>query len=149
VPSSEPLRVVLDANVLFSGCAFESGNSRKIINYILRHKVCLVTCTYIISEVVEHLLEKDKQTSIPEFYRVLAEGYLETVESPSRDDITANLYLVPADPKDVPVVLTAINSHADCIISGDHHLNAGDVTTQAIDTLIRVFTPHDFLDTMI
>lgn len=55
------IRIVLDANVLFSGCAFKSGNPRKILDLVAKHKVALVINKYIVEEVnVDYLISSDK-----------------------------------------------------------------------------------------
>ena len=144
--SGARIRIVLDANVLFSGCAFnEGGYPRQILDLVAKREVCLVINGYIISEVVDHLIEKNKRESVRWFSSFLSTALVDTVSTPSPDQVKANLYLVPRDPKDVPIVLTAINSNVDYLISGDGHINSHNESTHHIDKLVSVLTPKEFI----
>lgn len=71
---------------------------------------------------------------------------VELVAVPSPNQVESNLHLVPRDPKDVPIVITALNSNADYLVSGDKHINSHDESTIHIDSLITVLTPKEFIE---
>jgi len=78
--SGARIRIVLDANVLFSGCAFnEGGYPRQILDLVAKREVCLVINGYIISEVVDHLIEKNKRESVRWFSSFLSTALVDTV----------------------------------------------------------------------
>ena len=55
--------------------------------------------------------------------------------------LDTNLFVIPADPKDEPVLACALDGQADLIVSGDQHL-----LTLADYRGIRILTVRQFLE---
>jgi len=116
------IRAVLDANVVVSAYLNIGGKPAQILSLARRNIVEICLSPQIILEIIETLLKprlvrihKDKREDILAFAEALAEIV----------DITPGMLevdAVKADPDDNKIVACAVESHADFIISGDHHL---------------------------
>jgi predicted nucleic acid-binding protein len=132
--------VMVDANTLFSGCAWA-----RFPYEVLRHAVLgdyqLVLSPQIIAEAREAI-----QEIVPKEERRLdetlsASGY-EQVAAPTQAEIDVNLQLVPRDPKDVHVALAAINAQVALLVSLDKDLTAPH---EPVHQHLKVLLPAVFL----
>ena len=134
------LRVLVDANTLFSGCAWA-----RFPYEVLRHAVVgdyrLVLSPQIITEAREALqaIAPHEERRLDEI--LSASGY-ESVDTPTQEDIIAHRTLVPRDPKDVHVALAAIKAKVDVLVSLDK-----DLTTpgEPVHQYLKVLLPAVFL----
>lgn len=126
------MRIMIDTNVLLSALVFKSTKLAEMIEYIIK-KHSLVLCSYVIEESKEVIRRK-----APKYIGVLDKFLLkisfEMVYKPS--DMT----LAPKirDEKDMPVIVSAIVSDVDVLITGDK-----DFADLSIERL-EILTPAEF-----
>lgn len=142
----EIYRIVLDSNVIFSGIHSKTGIPATLLDLVAKGEVILILTEYIIDEVLKTLSKYQMHESIIWFNAFISQALVEKVPIPSELQVEQNLNMVPRDPNDVVIVLTAINSEVDFLISGDRDLNSHDESTKEIDALVNVLNPKEFLD---
>ena len=131
------LRAVLDTNVYLSGLLF-GGKPAAMVSEGLIGTYRIVCSVPILSELREKLEEKfgwsSKET------QSLLQSLLPAM---AIVDIPGTLRAVPADPKDNPIVETALVGYAGHIVTGDTHLlrigQYRDITIVSIDQFSRLF----------
>ncbi len=129
------MRVLIDTNVLFSAILFPDGQTAKAFEKCLTfHEI--VIPSYVIEE-LKRVVEKKlphRLKDIDNFLKSLTFECAYTPESPKE-----NLFYI-RDPKDYPVLYTAIIENVDILLTGD---------TDFKDTEIErpeILTPKEFLD---
>ncbi len=128
------MRVVLDANVLIAD-AIASGTCRLVV----RH--CLATHEVVLSD---HILEEVRRTLVRKLE--LSTVFTDTAVSLLRG---RSLVVEPAtvdprecrDPKDLPVLGTAVAGAADCLVTGDK-----DLLVLGSFRGVTILSPADFRD---
>jgi predicted nucleic acid-binding protein len=134
------LRVMVDANTLFSGCVWA-----RFPYEVLRHAVLgdyqLVLSPQIIAEARE-AIQDVAPTEEKRLDETLAAADYAEVPTPTQEAIDANLALVPRDPKDVHVALAAMQAGVDYLISLDKDLTAPH---EPVHQHLNVLLPAKFL----
>jgi uncharacterized protein len=135
-------RIFLDSNVIISGLLSTKGAPRIILDLLCLHLPNLqgVTGAYNMMEIERNLARKLPAT-LPVFREYLPRMDLEIVPLPKCEELRP-WFGITAD-KDVPVIVSAINSKADFLVTGD----MGDFSgLMARDDLpFRVLTPAEFV----
>ena len=130
------LRSVLDTNVYLSGILF-GGRPAALVNEGLFGAYRIVCSIPILSELREKL-EGKFGWSTKETQSLLQS----LIPAMSIVDIPGTLHAVPADPKDNPIVETALIGNAGHIVTGDAHLlrlrQYDDVHIVTIDEFFRL-----------
>lgn len=129
------MRVMVDTNILFSAIIFPKGQAAKAFTHcLLNHE--LVISTYVINELKQVLKKKkpEKLSAIDDFFEKLSFELAYT-----SDNIETELFSI-RDPKDYPVLYTAIIENVDILISGDKDFKDTDVTHP------EILTPQEFLE---
>lgn len=131
----ERTRIVLDTNVLISAIVF-GGPPRKILERVIAGKVNCSLSFAILDELRDVLLRPKFGFSPQQAATVIEElqGICEIL-NPSR-----RVRVIKADPDDNRILECAIESKADCIVSGDTHL-----LTLGRYKDIPILTPSDYL----
>jgi putative PIN family toxin of toxin-antitoxin system len=111
------VRVVADANILVSA-VIADGAPRKFLRRAISQDVELVLSLPILQEFVEVLRRPKFRMTEAEIDRAL--GAL--IQIATVIEVLSRRRVVQADPDDDVVVNTAIDGHADWIVSGDKHL---------------------------
>ena len=136
------MRVVLDTNILISALITKGTPPDRLYQAWLRNEIELATSTAQLAELTEVLAR-------PRLHKFLeadeAAAIVENIDT--RALVLAKLPLVrlSRDPKDNPVLATAIAAKADLIVSGDqrHMLSLGEVegipVVTAREALERIF----------
>ncbi len=116
------MRVMVDTNVLFSAILFPNGQAAKTLNKCLTQYE-LVIPSYVIDELKRAVNRKfpDKIHSIDLFFEKLSFEFVYTPEK-----IRQGLFRI-RDPKDYPILYTAIVENVDVLISGDEDFKDTDV----------------------
>ncbi|CAN5684368.1 putative toxin-antitoxin system toxin component, PIN family [soil metagenome] len=125
-------KVLIDTNVWFSAIAF-GGTPESVVKYCLEH--CrVITGQYLLDELAVVLRDK---LSAPNKWknRILALIKQKTL-SP---DVPLVQYEV-RDPKDSPIVATAIHARCGCIITGDL-----DLLELGVVESVTIVTPTEFI----
>ena len=128
------MRVVLDANVLIAD-AIASGTCRRVVRHCLaRHEVVL--SDYILDEVRRTLVRKfELSTVFTDTAVSLLRGRSFVVEPATVDPRECR------DPKDLPVLGTAVAGGADCLVTGDE-----DLLVLGSFRGVTILRPGDFRD---
>lgn len=128
------MRIMIDTNVLLSALIFKSTKLAELIEYITE-KYTLVLCSYIIEEANAVITRKSPKYSTA-LDRFLLKISFEMVYTPSDITIAPNM----RDEKDIPIIVSAIASDVDILITGDK-----DFADLAIERP-EILTPSEFLN---
>lgn len=128
------MRIMIDTNVLLSALVFKSTKLAQLIEYIIE-KHTLVLCSYVIEEAYVVITRKSQKYKVA-LDRFLLNASFEMVYTPMDTTIAP----VVKDEKDIPVIVSAIASDVDVLITGDK-----DFANLAIDRP-EVLTPSEFLN---
>jgi putative PIN family toxin of toxin-antitoxin system len=126
---------MIDTNILVSAILFPNSKLSLLIWDITeRHE--LILCSHIIEEVhiVFERKFKDKIKYLEEF---LSELNYELIYTPKKFDMSK--YPSIRDPKDLPILISAINGNVDILVTGDKDFHDIDID------LPDIMTPSDYL----
>lgn len=125
---------MVDTNVLISTILFPEGQAAKCL-YKCITKYELVIPSYVIDELKRVVRKKfpDKMQAIDKFFETLSYELAYTPEK-----IQADLFKI-RDPKDYPILYTALIENVDLLISGDKDFKATNVTHP------EILSPTEFL----
>jgi putative PIN family toxin of toxin-antitoxin system len=136
-----PIKAVLDTHVLISGLLAESGPPRQAFDAWLEDHCILVTCLYLIEELV-HVVS---YPPIAERLRLDGEELAAFVAALlSKAELTPGDLRLPGvtrDPKDDAIVACAVEGEADYIVSCDQDL----LILEEYEG-IQVVTPRQFVE---
>jgi uncharacterized protein len=117
------LRVVLDTNVFISSLLSAQGLPAQVLNAWREGKYMLVTSPPIIGEIVDVLesprISKKYSIRPADIKQIVDLLETDTIIVPGRAVVAG---AVPKDPRDEIFLACAVDSNADCIVSGDSHL---------------------------
>lgn len=134
------IRIVLDTNLFVSALLKPGSNPDIILHWVKDEKVLLLMSESIcheISRVLTYPKIRKRLTASDEELKNFVQ-LLGTVAIITPG--TLNLPPIDADPDDTKYLVCAVEGHADCIVSGDHHL-----TDLVMYRGIRIVTPIDFI----
>jgi predicted nucleic acid-binding protein len=140
-----PLRVMVDANVLIAGSAYPRW-PHEVLRHALTGDFQLVLCPLIIEQARSYLRRRSG-AGIERLESFLVLSHYEAVPDATADQIRDNKDLV-RDVTDVPIALSAIQSHVDCLVSEDKDLSARDETTARLREMLCVRISGTFLREM-
>jgi putative PIN family toxin of toxin-antitoxin system len=131
------MRILVDTNTLLSALLFPRGTTAEAFDLLLqRHR--LVLCTYVINE-AKTVVER----KFPGYSRALSLFLnsldFEVAYTPTDIEFDSSLM---RDPKDVPILMTAIREDVDIILTGDkdfHALNLEKPKVLNAKTFIKRF----------
>lgn len=111
-------RVFLESNVILSGLISSKGAPRIILDILSLNLSFLVGLTgeYNLIEIERNVLKKLPQ-AVPVYKEYLSKLNLRTIPLPSKEDLIR--FSGHVEPKDVPVLVSAINGEADFLVTGD------------------------------
>ena len=112
------MRVMIDTNVIVSAIYNPKSKPAEVLRHVCE-KYELVLCDYIIAECYDVIMRKFPQHT-PVFNKLLAMLGYELVAAPRKG-------FEMSDPKDSPILNSAIIADVDVIISGDKHFLALDI----------------------
>ena len=129
------MKVMVDTNVLFSAILFPGGQAAKAFTHcLLWHE--LVIPTYVIDE-LKRVVAKKYPKNIAAIDSFLEKLSFNLVYTPEK--IESELFRI-RDPKDYPVLYTAIVENVDVLISGDNDFKDTDITHP------EIVSPKEFLE---
>ena len=120
------MRVMIDTNILFSAILFPSSTPAQALRKLCQEDT-LVICDYVIDELFDAIGRK-RPDLFADTEVLLAELQYEAVIAPR-----APQKLI-SDPKDAPILNSAIIADVDVIISGDKHFISLDMERPKILT---------------
>jgi putative PIN family toxin of toxin-antitoxin system len=135
------VRVFLDSNVILSGLFSDRGAPRIILDILSLNLSFItgITGRYNIMEIERNLRTKLPE-AIPVYKEYIAKLNLRIIPVPAMEEVIK--YAGATSPKDVPVLVSAIKSKADYLITGDKK-DFGKLTT---DYPFKITSPSDFLE---
>lgn len=129
------MRIMVDTNVLFSAILFPNGQAAKVLNKCLTEYE-LVIPSYVIEELKRVVNKKfpDRLNCIDLFFEKLS---FELVYTPEK--IKQGLFRI-RDPKDYPILYTAIIENVDVLVTGDEDFKDTDVNHP------EILSPTEFMN---
>jgi len=129
------MRVMIDTNILVSAILFPNSSMSTLIwDITMKHE--LVICSYTIDE-LHMVFERKFEKKIPCLELFLSELSYELIYTPKKFDKSE--YPDIRDPKDLPILVSAINSDVEVFITGDKDFHAVDIEVP------RMMTASEFL----
>jgi putative PIN family toxin of toxin-antitoxin system len=130
------MRIMIDTNVLISAALFPNSQISLLINKVtVTHE--LILCSYIIDELHEifHRKFKDRIYLLDKFLYKLA---YELIYTPT--DIKSAEYPEIRDKEDLPILVSALLSDVDILITGDKDFFDVDMDKP------EILTPREYLE---
>ena len=131
------LRVFIDSNILVSAVLSSSSLSSKLLTLLIEEHH-LIICSYSIAE-VSAVISRKFPNHIAKWENFLTTLEFEIAYTPS--DLSAVRVPPIRDPKDIPILVSAMISQPDIFITGDL-----DFYTPEIQKHFTLMTPGDFLN---
>ncbi|AHF10061.1 MULTISPECIES: putative toxin-antitoxin system toxin component, PIN family [Dehalobacter] len=130
------LRVFVDSNILISAVLSESSIASKLLTLLIEQHH-LIICSYSITEISE-VIERKFPKIIRKWDKFLTTLEFEIAYTPS--DLSTVTVPYIRDPKDLPILVSAIVAQPDIVVTGDL-----DFHTPEIQELFTIMMPIDFL----
>jgi putative PIN family toxin of toxin-antitoxin system len=137
------LRVVLDSSVLISAFLTPRGTCAELLRRAASGAFVICLSPELLEDMVTPLLRAAKLQELYQYDRqqvaAFCEGLMRAAEQVT--DLPELPDAVPLDPKDNPIVATAVKAHADFLVTGDrkHLLSLGSYGE------VRIISPREFL----
>lgn len=128
------MRIMIDTNVLLSALVFKSTKLAQLIEYITENHT-LVLCSYVIEEAYVVITRKS-----PKYKAALDRFFLNLSFEMVYTPMDTTMAPVMKDEKDIPVIVSAIASDVDVLVTGDK-----DFANLAI-ARPEVLTPSELLN---
>jgi len=136
------IRVFLDANVYFAGCASSTGASALILQLALKGRIRVTASRLVLREAERNLRHKRPPKDLEAFHRFLKHAKLRMIPAPPESAWAK--YEGVIHPKDVPVLAAAVAAKVDYLITLDRrHFLTKSVSDQVPKPAILI--PGDFL----
>ncbi len=128
------MRIMVDTNVLFSAILFPQGRAAEALSHCIREHE-LVICSYVLDELKRVVRKKfpSRLSDLDTFFEKLS---FELVYTP--EHIEKALFSI-RDPKDYPILYTAVIENVDVLLSGDDDFSDTGLTHP------EIVTPAEFL----
>jgi putative PIN family toxin of toxin-antitoxin system len=129
------LKFLVDTNVLISAALFPSGKVSKVMSYILETHD-LVLCSFSIEEARTVFDRKfsEKRSALDRFLNGIEFTHFQTPAT-----IDPSIFPIIRDPKDTPILASAILAGSDILLTGDKDFQDLDIEKPLI------FTPSEYL----
>ena len=134
--------IFLDSSALFAGVISTSGAARALLELGEYEDIDLTINEFVVLETERSIAVKSPH-SIPHLRSIIAKSIANIIRDPSPQEIRENLYLI-SDPNDIPIILSAIRSKADFLVTHDHKHFLDDPKVAELSGL-RIGTPGDAL----
>jgi putative PIN family toxin of toxin-antitoxin system len=139
------MRVMCDTNILVREVISPRGPAAELVRLIARDHL-LVTSLYVLSELYEVLrrpkIRKLHRLRDVKIRRIVSRLYSLATVVPLPTPVPV---AVPHDPKDNPIVVTAVAGHAEILCTRDRHLHEPSVVTLCASQGIRVLREAELL----
>jgi putative PIN family toxin of toxin-antitoxin system len=138
-------RAVLDSSVLVSAFLTPHGSVVRLLREPARSRYELFLSEFILAETAEVLLRRGKLGRFASYADEDVRDYIRWLLTQARmvTDLP-ELRVVANDPKDDPIIATAVAAKADYLVTGDraHLLPIGEYRG------VRILSPRQFLETL-
>lgn len=139
------LKVFLDANVFFAAASSPSGGSSLIIELAAKQKIKPFTVAHVLKEAERNILKKLDDNAIQRHYENLINSspVIQPLGHISLHTINSFRGVVPD--KDIPVLIGAVMSNPDYLITLDKKHFLKNAKLVAIPFQFKIVNPGDFL----
>lgn len=134
--ASNPLRLFVDSNILISAILSATSTAAQVLKVIIEEHQ-LILCSYSLTE-VSRVIERKFPSLVAKWDAFLTTLEFELSYTPS--DLTTIRSPHIRDPKDLPILVSALLAQPDLLITGDQ-----DFHSEEIADVIEVCTPAEFL----
>lgn len=130
------MRIFVDTNILISSILFPKGKTAEVFSYILKNHTVIIS-TYSIDECKNVFKREfpDDENKIQTFFDSLK---FELFKTPKK--INASKFPEIRDKNDLPILVSAILSDADILLTGDKDFEAIQIEKPL------VFSPNRYFD---
>ena len=140
--SNNPLRVMVDANVLIAGSVWP-----RFPYAVLQHAVAgdfkLVLSSLVIAE-THRRITLSFPDNVWRLTKILTLSNYEEVPNPSKGDVQAQAQLL-RDATDIPIALAAIEAQVDFLVTQDRDFTDRDESTKELHRRLNIILPGTFL----
>ena len=132
------MKVMIDTNIIISAALFPNGRAAQAFFKALNPPYQPLVCDYIVDELHRKFREKfpERVTEL-EAFLFSALRHIHVVQTPEEEIQAENAI---RDPKDRPILRSALNAHADLFLTGDKDFLESSVTDP------RIVGAADFLN---
>lgn len=131
------MKVLIDTNIIISAALFPNGQAAKAFTKALTLPFEPVLCDYVIDEVHRKFLEKWPHRVMElEAFLYQAIQSIDVVVTPATESASESEV---RDVKDRPILRSALNEHADLLLTGDKDFLESSITDP------RIISVADFL----
>ena len=136
------MRIFLDANVYFAGMFSIKGASAVILELARREKITVYASRLALREAERNLRKKSSTAILKNYHRFLQKTKIHIVRPP--DERLFRPYDECIHPKDLPVLVAAMQSGADYLVTLDRrHFMTPAVLSKV--KAVRILSSGDFL----
>jgi len=144
--SESKVRIVPDVNVIISAIIAPSGTPGRIYDAWKRRDIQIITSPVIISKTLEVIqrphIQNTSSLTQADFQNLKSLLEHRTLLTPHLLD----LQVVKQNPEDDTIIIAAVESNADCIVSGDKHLKElGSYQNIPILSPLEFVTQHNIV----
>ena len=135
-------KLLLDTSVLISGLNSSLGASAKILSLAKENKISILVTFYILDEIEKVIEEKLPRLKAP-FVELETEWFLQVCKTPSLAKIKKAAAII-SDPKDAPILASAIHEKVDYLITLDRKDFIDDPQVSK-KSRVKILTPGSFV----
>ena len=139
------MKVFLDANVFFAAAGSPTGGSAFVLELAKRERIQIITVLYALVEAERNIQAKLGEKALDRHYQNLLEGKrkVQNIDNVSMKTATELETLLIR--KDVPILLGAILSNADFLVTLDRKDFIDNKKLKEADLSFQIVIPGDFL----
>ena len=139
------MKVFLDANVFFAAAGSPTGGSAFVLELAKRERIQIITVLYALVEAERNIQAKLGEKALDRHYQNLLEGKrkVQNIDNVSMKTATELETLLIR--KDVPILLGAILSNVDFLVTLDRKDFIDNKKLKEADLSFHMVTPGDFL----
>lgn len=139
-------KAFLDANVFFAAAGSPTGGSALIIQLGIQKKIEIVTVMHALNEAEQNINRKLGEREVMRHRENLLalKPTIQTLQSVSLEEVSFYAQLLPI--KDVPIILGAVMSGADALVTLDRRDFLDNEKVQGTDLSVQIMTPGEFLE---
>jgi len=136
------LNLFMDSSALIAGIISETGAAHVLLQLSEGEYINLTINEFVIAECERSFARKSPRT-LPFLQIAIKTAKTKIIPDPSPAEVQSNLYLI-SDPQDVPILLSALQSKADFLVTHNrkHFIDDPQVAEK---TGLRIGTPGDAL----
>ncbi len=139
------MKVFLDANIFIAAAGSPTGGSAYVLRLAHKKHVQTITVLHALLEAEKNIRQKMSNVALTRHYENLStvQPIVQLLPDPTDTEYNSLTTLVP--PKDVPILLGALYSEADILITLDRRDFLDNVRLRTMSLPFKILSPGDFL----